>query len=94
MTISQKRKLLKEIQRVEKELSTLKRVRMEVAETGYASASLGSSGGSKSYTMVDMAKITELISHLNKELYDLRTMLVNDSSNTLDMRKKILTVYC
>ena len=68
MTIEQKRKLLKRIAEVERDIDSLKKARTEIAANGYASATLASGGGSKSYTRLDISKITEAISALTSEL--------------------------
>lgn len=60
---------------VEKDIEELKRCRSEIAKNGYASATMSSGGGSKSYTRLDLTKITEAISALTSELKQLRAML-------------------
>ena len=62
---------------VEKDLEELKRCRTEIAKNGYASATMSSGGGSRSYTHLDLSKITEAISALTSELKKLRAMLKN-----------------
>ena len=54
MTISQKRKILVRISELESDIDTLKKTRLEIAANGYASATLASSGGSKSYTRLSL----------------------------------------
>lgn len=75
MTISQKRKILQRISETEADIAELKRCRKEIAANGYASATTSSGGGSKSYTRLDLTKITEAISALSTELRQLRAML-------------------
>lgn len=75
MTTSQKRQLLERIAQTEADLATMRRVRMEVAASGFASASLASGGGSKSYTRLDLARILRLTSSLEKEVMGLRRLL-------------------
>lgn len=77
MTTLQKRKVLQRITEVEKDIEELKRCRVEIAKNGYASASMSSGGGSKSYTRLDISKITEAISALTSELKKLKSMLKN-----------------
>lgn len=60
---------------VESDLKELKRCRSEIAKDGYASATMSSGGGSKSYTRLDLSKITEAISALTSELKQLKAML-------------------
>ena len=79
MTITQQRKLLQRMSEVEKDIEELKRCRSEIAKNGYASATMSSGGGSKSYTHIDLSKITEAIAALTSELKQLRTMLTHSS---------------
>lgn len=72
MTIDQKRKTLQRIAVLESDIEKLKQVRVEIAQTGYSSATLSSGGGSKSYTRLDISKITEAINALTSELKQLR----------------------
>lgn len=75
MTTSQKRQIIERIAQTEADLATMRRVRMEVAASGFASASLASGGGSKSYTRLDLARIILLISALENEVKGLRKLL-------------------
>ena len=77
MTTVQKRKVLQRMSEVEQDLEELKRCRTEIAKNGYASATMSSGGGSRSYTHLDLSKITEAISALTSELKKLRAMLKN-----------------
>lgn len=79
MTITQQRKLLQRMSEVEKDIEELKRCRSEIAKNGYASATMSSGGGSKSYTHIDLSKITEAIAALTSELKQLRAMLTHSS---------------
>lgn len=79
MTITQQRKLLQRMSEVEKDIEELKRCRSEIAKNGYASATMSSGGGSKSYTHIDLSKITEAIAALTSELKQLRGMLTQSS---------------
>lgn len=76
---------------VEKDLEELKRCRVEIAKNGYASATMSSGGGSRSYTHLDLSKITEAISALTSELKKLRAMLKNVGSQQL--WSNVLVVY-
>lgn len=60
---------------LEHDIEELKRCRAEVAASGYASATTSSGGGSKSYTRIDIGKLTEAISAMSSELYKLRLLL-------------------
>lgn len=90
MTITQKRKILQRIVDIEADIDSLKMARTEIAKSGYASATMSSGGGSKSYTRLDLSKITETINQLMKELKGLRSQL---SGSSPALPKQILTVY-
>ena len=92
MTITQQKKILIRIQQVESEITELKKVRQEIASNGYSSASISSAGGSKSYTRLDLDKITKAIITLQKELQQLNSMLQTGSAGTFTIQK-ILHVY-
>lgn len=91
MTITQQRKVLQRMSEVEKDLEELKRCRSEIAKNGYASATMSSNGGSKSYTHLDLTKITEAISALTSELKQLRAMLTQNGQQNL--WHNVLIVY-
>ena len=90
MTTIQKRKVLERIVEIESNLETLKKARVEAALNGYASATLSSTGGSKSYTRIDLDKITNLIDELTKELSQNMLMLRYGASKKIT---SIATVY-
>lgn len=75
MTTEQKRKVLKRIVEIESDIDVLKRARTELASSGYASATLASGGGTRSYTKLDISKLTEAISALTSELKKLKGLL-------------------
>lgn len=75
ITTTQKRKILTRMSELEHDIEALKKCRLEIATAGYASATLSSTGGTKSYTRLDLTKITEAISALTSELVQLRSML-------------------
>lgn len=83
MTITQTRKVLQRIADVEKDIEELKKCRSEIAKNGYASATMSSGGGSKSYTRLDLSKITEAISALTSELKQLKAMIAGGGQQTL-----------
>lgn len=80
MTTTQKRQIIERIAQTEADLATMRRVRMEVAASGFSSASLASGGGSKSYTRLDLARILQLISALENEVKGLRKLLAPATS--------------
>lgn len=90
MTITQKRKVLQRISDIENDIAELKKARQEVASSGYASATVSSGGGSRSYTRADISKITEAISALTSEMKKLRKMLADGSSS---IWTNVLVVY-
>lgn len=57
---------------LEEDLETLRTVRMEIFSSGYASATLSSTGGSQSYTRLDADKIRSAIGEIEDEMYQLR----------------------
>lgn len=68
-------RLLRRIAELDRDIGELERVRMEIAVSGTASATLSSGGGSKSYTRHDLDKITALVRVLRRELASLRASL-------------------
>ena len=90
MTITQKRKVLQRISDIENDIAELKKARQEVASSGYASATVSSGGGSRSYTHSDISKITEAISALTSEMKKLKALLAGGSSS---IWTPILVVY-
>lgn len=81
MNITQKRKILTRITEIEADIEELKKARQEVASSGYASATVSSGGGARSYTRGDISKITEAISALTSEMKKLRALLAGGSSS-------------
>lgn len=79
MNTEQKRKILQRIVDIEHDIDELKKARTEIAVNGYASATLASGGGSRSYTRIDISKLTEAISALTSELKQLRNLLCTGS---------------
>ena len=90
MTIIQKRKVLQRISDIENDIAELKKARQEVASSGYASATVSSGGGQRSYTRSDISKITEAISALTSEMKKLKALLAGGSSS---IWTPILVVY-
>lgn len=85
-----KRKILQRISTLENDIDVLKKVRVELATSGYASATLASSSGSKSYTRLDISKVQEAISQLEQELKKTRNLL---SGRQGFAPTSVLTVY-
>lgn len=82
MNIEQKKKLLQKIVALQSDIETLKKVRLELISSGYASASMSSGAGSKSYTRLDVDKVTSTISQLQVELKNCRKLLKGMSIST------------
>lgn len=80
MDTTEQRKLLKQIAECEGNISALRKARIEAALTGYASASISSSGGSKSYTRISLAEITALLKQLTRELSALKNLLATGTA--------------
>lgn len=91
MTTEQKRKILQRIVNAERDIEALKQARTDIAVNGYASATLASGGGSRSYTRLDISKLTEAISALTSELQKLKAMLKNVGSQSI--WSNVLVVY-
>lgn len=66
---------MQRITQLEQDIDTLKQCRRDIAAKGYASATMSSGGGSKSYTRIDLSKITEAITAMTSELKKLKAML-------------------
>ena len=90
MTITQKKKIIQRIAQLEEDISTLKQARIDAALTGFASATISTAGGSKSYTRLTPDKITEVIDELLCELSQLRSLLVTGNSRPI---RTIATIY-
>lgn len=73
--VSKQKKILVRIAQIESDIAELNRVRMELATSGTASANISGGAGSKSYTRLDLGKISELINVLTRELSQLRNLL-------------------
>lgn len=91
MTIKQTKKIMVKIAQLEQDIETLKQARIDALANGYASASISSGGGSKSYTRFTPDQFTSLINELLKELAQWRGLLVTGNPRPL---KTIVTVYC
>ena len=91
MTTTQKRKTLQRIVQLENDIAELKQCRTEIAKRGYASATMSSGGGSRSYTALDLAKLTEAISAMTSELKKLRSSLKNVGEQSI--WQNVLVVY-
>ena len=92
MDTTQSRKILKRIQTIESDLESLRAVRAKLATAEYASATMSSGGGSKSYTRADVGRISTTIHELEVELRQLRAMLATGGHSGL--WSTINYVYC
>lgn len=90
MTIAQRKKIMKKIVGLEQDIETLKATRLEIATKGYSSATIASGGGSKTYSRMDIDKISNLISELMKELAEWRNLLTTGNPRQI---KTMVTVY-
>lgn len=91
MTTIQKRKILQRMSDIESDINEIRRCRSEIATNGYASATISSGGGSKSYTRLDLSKLTEIMQSLQSEMKSLRNMLAKNGNQ--DLWKNVLVVY-
>ena len=79
MTVIQKRKILFKIQQLELDIEEIRRVRLQIAKTGYASATISATGGSKSYTRTNLSELTDLLYNLTDQLQKYRILLTGNS---------------
>ena len=91
MTTTQQRKVLQRIQTLEADIEAIEKARADVLKSGYASATLTSGGGSKSYTRLDIARMTEAINSMKNELNKLQRLLSRNGQQ--DIWKQVLVVY-
>ena len=75
MTIEQARKLLIKIQTLESDIETIDKTILEIGVSGYASATLSSGSGSKSYTRASISELTNLREYLSKQIAKYRKLL-------------------
>ena len=90
MTTYQKRTIIEKIVNIENDIAELEKARVEIGISGYASATISVSGGSKSYTRMDIDKITKLIGELNNKLTQYKNMLATGNGTPI---KTIVPVY-
>lgn len=89
MTVNQQKKILKKIQLLESDIEKLEKVRIDLLSSGYASASMSSGGGSRSYTRMDVDKITNSIQILKSEVKSLKKILNGSNKST----PKTINIY-
>ena len=89
MTINQQKKILKKIQILELDIEKLEKVRIDLLSSGYASASMSSGGGSRSYTRMDVDKISNSIQILKSEVKNLKKILNGTNKST----PKTINIY-
>ena len=89
MTVNQQKKILKKIQLLELDIEKLEKVRIDLLSSGYASASMSSGGGSRSYTRMDVDKITNSIQILKTEVKNLKKILNGSKKST----PKTINIY-
>lgn len=90
MNTSLVKKIMLKIQNLDAQISSIEETQFEIASNGYASASISSTGGSKSYTKLDLPKITALINSLKIERKKYQLMLGGNQFGI----GKILHFYC
>ena len=83
MDLEQSKKILKRIQACEADIETLREVRTKLGTAEFASATMSSGGGSRSYTRADFAKISTLINDLEREIIKLRKLLATAGKSGL-----------
>lgn len=90
MTITQQKKILTKIVELESDIDILKKARIEALANGYASATISSSGGSKSFTRWTPDQFTSAINELLKELSQWRGLLTTGKTRPI---KTLVTIY-
>lgn len=90
MTTYQKRTILERMAQTQENIDILKQARIEAVANGFASATISTTGGSKSYSRISPEQITKVIDELLKELEQLRNMLATGRAKTIHT---IPTVY-
>ena len=78
------------VQNLESQIEEIERTIFEISANGYYSATISSSGGSKSYTRLDLPKLESLLNHLKSEKRQYQTFLSNGNSQ---LGGKIIHVY-
>lgn len=90
MTVLQSKKILTTIAQLEEEIDVLKKARIEAMANGFASATISTAGGSKSYSRMTPDQFTSVINELLKELAQWKNLLFTGNANPL---KTIVTIY-
>ena len=80
MTVYQKKKVLQKIAEIEQNIDVLKEARLEAMANGYASASISSGGGSKSFSRFTPEQYSKLIAELERELRQYMSLIVNGTT--------------
>ena len=90
MTVNQKRTILERMAQTQENIEILRQARIEAVANGFASATISTTGGSKSYSRVNPEQITKVIDELLKELEQLRNLLLTGHAKTIHT---IPTIY-
>ena len=85
------KKIMLKVQNLESQIEEIERTIFEISANGYASATISSSGGSKSYSRLDLPKLESLLNHLKNEKRQYQTFLSNGGNSMLG--GKIIHVY-
>lgn len=91
MTAVQTRKIVSRIASLSADIERLEEVRIKLASSEFASATISAGGGSKSYTRADLTKVDSTIKTLKRQLSSCRRLL---GGGTQGIGKMIYTVYC
>lgn len=91
MTAVQTRKIVSRIASLSADIERLEEVRIRLASSEFASATISAGGGSKSYTRADLTKVDSTIKTLKRQLQSCRRLL---GGGTQGIGKTIYTVYC
>ena len=75
------KKILSKISKLEADIDEIEKVRKNIALGGTSSASLGSGGGSKSYTRLSPSELTTLIDKLKRDIEGYKRLLNGNSAS-------------
>lgn len=90
MTDGQTRKIVSKIAKLSADIEKLEEVRIKLASSEYASATISAGSGSKSYTRADLSKVDATIKTLKRQLQNCRKLL---NGGTQGIGRMIYTVY-
>lgn len=85
-------KIVQKISTLDQQIAQLEQVQFDLASNGYSSATISSSGGSRSYTRLDLPKVSTLLNSLKMERRKYQILLSNNGNAEFTIGK-VLTIY-